>query len=346
MNEVKHYKVNNLPSSPQPDAIYFVPSGVGSTLDLYVTDKNGVARQVSGSSGAETDPLFNVWLATPPDLSEFNNDLGFITSYTETDPIWLSEKASYLTIASAASTYSVLGHAHTFASLTSKPTTLSGYGITDAYPLSSNPAGYLTSFSESDPIYTASSWFSTTNNNSNWNTAFGWGNHASAGYLTSLGIGTLTQAHDVDLDAIAALGFTSAAYLKKTAANTWTLDTTVLDNGTYAPTRTIVSNLASASITTAQYLRVGNTVTVSGEFTAQATAASGTLTRFRVTLPIASNLAQTYQCNGTAYCGVQASVALGAAIRADVTNDQAEFAWGATSTSSLTYSYSFTYQII
>jgi hypothetical protein len=40
--------------------------------------------------------------------------------------------------------YSPVAHAHSFASLTGKPTTLAGYGITDAYPLSSNPAGYLT----------------------------------------------------------------------------------------------------------------------------------------------------------------------------------------------------------
>jgi hypothetical protein len=45
-------------------------------------------------------------------------------------------------------------------------------------------AGYLTS--ETDPVYTASSWFGTTNNAGNWNTAYGWGNHASAGYLTAL----------------------------------------------------------------------------------------------------------------------------------------------------------------
>jgi len=43
-------------------------------------------------------------------------------------------------------------------------------------------AGYLTSFTETDPIYVASSWYSTTNNATNWNTAYGWGNHASAGY--------------------------------------------------------------------------------------------------------------------------------------------------------------------
>ena len=44
---------------------------------------------------------------------------------------------------------------------------------------------YLTSFTETDPIYTASSWYSTTNNATNWNTAYGWGNHASVGYLLS-----------------------------------------------------------------------------------------------------------------------------------------------------------------
>jgi hypothetical protein len=70
----------------------------------------------------------------------------------ETDPIWTADKPNYLTSATAAATYSLLGHTHTFASITSKPTTLSGYGITDAYPLSGNPSGFLTSFTETDPL--------------------------------------------------------------------------------------------------------------------------------------------------------------------------------------------------
>lgn len=46
-------------------------------------------------------------------------------------------------------------------------------------------ANYLTS--ESDPVFTASAAAGITNTNiSNWNTSFGWGNHASAGYLTSV----------------------------------------------------------------------------------------------------------------------------------------------------------------
>ena len=40
------------------------------------------------------------------------------------------------------------------------------------------------SITETDPIYTASSWYSTVNNSTNWDTAYSWGNHALAGYLT------------------------------------------------------------------------------------------------------------------------------------------------------------------
>lgn len=54
----------------------------------------------------------------------------------------------YLTTANAATTYQPLGNyattsCLTFANLTGKPTTLSGYGITDGYS-TSNPSGYIT----------------------------------------------------------------------------------------------------------------------------------------------------------------------------------------------------------
>lgn len=85
-------------------------------------------------------------------------------------------------------------------------------------------AGYLTSFTETDPIYVASSWYTTTNNSSNWDTAYGWGNHASAGYLTIVSAASSYQPLDADLTAIAVITATSGL-LKKTAANTWSLDT-------------------------------------------------------------------------------------------------------------------------
>lgn len=46
---------------------------------------------------------------------------------------------------------------------------------------------------EVDPVYTASSWYTTTNNSTNWNTAYGWGNHASAGYLLASTASTTYQ---------------------------------------------------------------------------------------------------------------------------------------------------------
>ena len=45
--------------------------------------------------------------------------------------------------------------------------------------------GYISSYTETDPIFSASAASNiTTTKISNWDTAFGWGNHASAGYLT------------------------------------------------------------------------------------------------------------------------------------------------------------------
>ena len=55
-------------------------------------------------------------------------------------------------------------------------TTLAWGKITDT-------PSFLTSYTETDPIYLASSWYSTTNNASNWNTAYSWGNHALASYV-------------------------------------------------------------------------------------------------------------------------------------------------------------------
>ena len=48
-----------------------------------------------------------------------------------------------------------------------------------------NDAGYLTSFTETDPVFIASPAGSITAGQiTNWDTAFGWGDHALAGYLT------------------------------------------------------------------------------------------------------------------------------------------------------------------
>ena len=61
------------------------------------------------------------------------------------------------------------------------PPDLSSYA-TETYVTS---RGYLTSYTETDPIFSASAASNiTTTKISNWDTSYGWGNHASVGYLT------------------------------------------------------------------------------------------------------------------------------------------------------------------
>jgi hypothetical protein len=58
--------------------------------------------------------------------------------------------------------------------------------------------GYLTSYTETDPIYTASSWYTTTNNSTNWDTAYGWGDHSTQGYITSADGGNASTLDGLD----------------------------------------------------------------------------------------------------------------------------------------------------
>jgi len=105
---------------------------------------------------------------------------------------------------------------------------LSGAGIArrtgGTWTLDTN--AYLTTFTETDPVFVASPSYTITNTNiGNWNTSFSWGNHASAGYATTSSVAAGYQPLDPDLTSIAALTGTSGI-LRKTGAGTFTLDTT------------------------------------------------------------------------------------------------------------------------
>ena len=114
--------------------------------------------------------------------------------------------------------------------------------------------------------------------------------------------------------------------------------------GVYTPTRSAEANLdANVTMTEAQYMRVGNTVTVSGRFTADPTL-TATATSFEITLPVASNIGAVEDAAGTAFCGTIA--AQGAAVTGSVANNTAVITWVAGDITSQSWSYTLTYQII
>ena len=121
-------------------------------------------------------------------------------------------------------------------------------------------------------------------------------------------------------------------------------DITNLAAGVYAPTRSAEVNLdANITPSEAQYLRVGNTVTVSGQFTADPTLAA-TPTSFELTLPVASNIGAVEDAAGVAFCGAIAG--MGAAVSGSVANNTAVVSWISSDITSQTWSYMFTYQVI
>ena len=118
-----------------------------------------------------------------------------------------------------------------------------------------------------------------------------------------------------------------------------------IEHDTYTPTLTTVANLSGTHTAVAcQYLRVGKTVTVSGKFSANTITSGTTLTKIRVSLPIASALANNYELAGT----IGNDAFDPGVIKADATNDEAEVSWypASTAASSKIVWFHFTYLIL
>lgn len=151
-----------------------------------------------------------------------------------------------------------------FAEVTSKPTTLAGYGITDAA-------------SSSDIA-----------NSANWDTAYGWGNHASAGYATTTYVDTsvsnLVAAAPATLDTLnelaAALG--DDANFSTTVTNSLAakapLASPALTGTPTAPTAAADTNTTQIATTAYVQTELGDYATLAAPaFTGNATFDTNTL---------------------------------------------------------------------
>lgn len=111
-------------------------------------------------------------------------------------------------------------------------------------------------------------------------------------------------------------------------------------SGTYTPTSFNTTNIAASTPQSAQYLRVGNTVTVSGQIDIDPTATGFAL--LGLSLPIASAITSAVQLSGVFNC----PDAAGGGVYGDATNDRATFQFTASSAANLTYYYTFTYRVL
>lgn len=115
-------------------------------------------------------------------------------------------------------------------------------------------------------------------------------------------------------------------------------------SGTYTPTLTNVTNVASTTAFSCQYMQVGTIVTVSGQANVTPTAAAPTTTQLGISLPVASKFTAFSQCAGVGQ-GIDAAYTAGP-ILADATNDTALLQYDATTLFEVSFYFTFTYRIV
>ena len=111
-------------------------------------------------------------------------------------------------------------------------------------------------------------------------------------------------------------------------------------SGTYTPTSFNTTNIAASTPQSAQYMRVGNTVTVAGQIDIDPTLVGFSI--LGLSLPIASAITSAVQLSGV----FNSPDATGGGVYGDAANDRATFQFTASSTSNLTYYYTFTYRVL
>lgn len=149
-----------------------------------------------------------------------------------------------------------------------------------------------------------------------------------------VGIGTTSPACLLDVSGGISTGSSSVTSPAATDGNIF--------SGTYTPTLTGVTNVASSTAYTTSYMRVGNVVTVAGRIAIDPTAAAQT--SIGMSLPIASTLGATQALGGTFAFGTDSGQV--GAISGDVTNNRASFDILTNSGNNRNYYFSFTYRVI
>ena len=199
---------NDVTTTPTEDAGVEVERGLSTNVRIRWNET--ADRWTFTNNGTN---YFNL----PVQVSDLSNDSGYITSYTETDPVFTASVAASITSTDLSNwngAYNWGDHSSAgyLTGLTSESiSSLTDVNVTSVaanqllkYNSSTSDwenwtPNYLASYTETDPVYSASAAAGITNANiGNWNTAFSWGNHAAAGYLTGITSEDLGDLNNVD----------------------------------------------------------------------------------------------------------------------------------------------------
>ena len=127
----------------------------------YLTEHQSLADYVKTDALTTALTTYAKKVELPTKLSELTNDSGFITTYTETDPVWNLEKSNYYTkteidnknyltehqsLADYVKTEALTTALTTYAKKVELPTKLSEL---------TNDSGYITTYTETDPVWTS-----------------------------------------------------------------------------------------------------------------------------------------------------------------------------------------------
>lgn len=257
---------------------------------------------VTGVSFSETDPI---WASDKTYYyTKLQSDARYLQSFTETDP----------TVPAWAKTS--VKPTYTFAELLSKPTTIAGYGITDIPTTLPASDVYAWAKAATKPSYAYSeitglpALFSGVYADLTGKPTLFSGSYTDLTNKPTIPTYTLSglggQPLDADLTAIAALAGT-AGFLKKTAADTW-----ALDNSTYLTSYTETDPIWTAEKT--NYALKTYVDTSISNLVASAPATLDTLNELALALGSDANFSTTIATsigNKVPYTGATASVDLG-----------------------------------
>jgi len=281
--------LTNQPTIP-PAQVNSDWNAVGTVAEILnkpvIPAQSSVTLTAPGNSTLTYNSVNGVFTFTPPDLS------AYLTSYSETDPIFLASPAYQITNQNRtdwSAAYSWGNHANA-GYLTSYTETdpifsasvaagISAQQVTNwnnAYGWGNHASqGYLTSYTETDPIFQASAAAGvTTQLVSNWNTAYTWGDHGQAGYLTDLSASSITGLSDV-----AVSGATSGQILEYNGAN-W-VNVTPAYLTTYTETDTLATVTARGASTSTECTFLN--LIVSGNLTVLGTTTTNNVATLNVT---------------------------------------------------------------